>query len=71
MSAAAGQDKPIAADSPGRPIAILRLLGGIHRRLVYRRRVDVLAQHLAALIPTDGRVLDIGCGDVAAGTIEK
>jgi SAM-dependent methyltransferase len=37
-----------------------------HRAFVHRRRVRVLAQALAAQIPHNASVLDIGCGD---GTI--
>jgi len=34
-----------------------------HEKYVYRRRVQVLSGHLAALIPSHAKVLDIGCGD--------
>jgi SAM-dependent methyltransferase len=40
------------------------LLNTIHNRLVFGRRVEVLADALAAAIPEGhGRVLDLGCGD--------
>lgn len=39
------------------------LLNGLHDRVVFGRRVRVLAQALAAAIPAGGRVLDLGCGD--------
>ena len=44
------------------------LVGKAHHELVHKRRVRVLAAHLASLIPSSGNVslLDVGCGD---GTI--
>jgi ubiquinone/menaquinone biosynthesis C-methylase UbiE len=38
-------------------------LGWVHGRLVFRRRVDVLRDHLVDLIPLNASVLDVGCGD--------
>ncbi|MCX8156836.1 MAG: class I SAM-dependent methyltransferase [Verrucomicrobiae bacterium] len=38
-------------------------LDTLHGRLVFARRVRVLAGHLAALLPHGATVLDIGCGD--------
>jgi SAM-dependent methyltransferase len=40
--------------------------------MVFGRRVDVLARHLAAALPERARVLDVGCGDgsVAACVLE-
>lgn len=35
----------------------------LHSRVVFGRRVRVLAGFLAAELPQDGRVLDVGCGD--------
>ena len=35
----------------------------LHGRHVHTRRVRVLAQHFATLLPDSARVLDIGCGD--------
>jgi SAM-dependent methyltransferase len=35
----------------------------IHSEYVVRRRVRVLGDHLARLIPPNAKVLDIGCGD--------
>jgi SAM-dependent methyltransferase len=40
-----------------------RLAGRIHGRVVHRRRIAVLAERLAAIIPTGARLLDVGCGD--------
>ena len=48
----------------------MSLLDPIHGGLVHRRRVRVLAKHLAELMPQDARVLDVGCGDgLLAGLI--
>jgi SAM-dependent methyltransferase len=44
----------------------LSVLKRAHRRAVFGRRVHVLAELLAAKIPSGASVLDIGCGD---GTI--
>jgi SAM-dependent methyltransferase len=41
----------------------LRTVGGLHARLVFPRRVRVLAEHLAAMLPQDASVVDVGCGD--------
>jgi len=35
----------------------------IHGGYVYQRRIRVLCEHLAKLIPPAARVLDVGCGD--------
>jgi SAM-dependent methyltransferase len=42
------------------------LIGSLHNRLVFGRRVKLLADRLAALIPPGARVLDVGCGDGTA-----
>ncbi len=39
------------------------LLNAVHGRAVFDRRVRVLSQAIAGLIPGGGRVLDLGCGD--------
>jgi SAM-dependent methyltransferase len=39
------------------------LVKSLHARLVSDRRVRVLCDHLASVIPSEGRVLDVGCGD--------
>lgn len=44
------------------------MIGRLHRNLVYGRRVDVLARHIAALLPPEASVLDIGCGDGEVAT---
>lgn len=41
----------------------MSIVGKVHDKLVYSRRMNVLALHLAALLPPDARVLDVGCGD--------
>ena len=35
----------------------------LHDSFVHNRRVRVLQQHLSALLPAEGKVLDVGCGD--------
>src|SRR3712207_2789159 len=39
------------------------LLDRVHGNLVHGRRVRVLARWLAEMLPRDGTVLDVGCGD--------
>jgi SAM-dependent methyltransferase len=46
----------------------MELIRTLHQELVAGRRVQVLAEHLAALIPPGARVLDVGCGD---GVIDR
>lgn len=41
----------------------MKLLARAHGELVFARRVRVLSEHLAALLPQDATVLDVGCGD--------
>ena len=41
----------------------MTFLDGIHHRHVLGRRVEVLSTHVAALLPPEARVLDVGCGD--------
>jgi len=41
----------------------MNLLERIHGSYVYDRRVRVLARELSALLPANGQVLDVGCGD--------
>ncbi len=38
-------------------------IGILHNKLVSNRRVEVLATWFAKLLPSDVRVLDVGCGD--------
>lgn len=44
------------------------MVGALHEKLVFPRRVRVLANHLSALIAAGARILDVGCGD---GTIDR
>ncbi|HUE61256.1 MAG TPA: class I SAM-dependent methyltransferase [Acidimicrobiales bacterium] len=46
----------------------VNIIGRAHGRLVHQRRVRVLASRLARLLPNEGTVLDIGCGD---GLLDK
>ena len=41
----------------------IRMLGSIHEKVVFRRRIAVLAEKLAAMLAPGTRLLDIGCGD--------
>lgn len=41
----------------------IRLLGQAHARVVHGRRVEVLAEKLAAMLSPGTQLLDIGCGD--------
>jgi SAM-dependent methyltransferase len=43
------------------------VVGALHQTLVFGRRVRVLSEQLAALIPPATRILDVGCGD---GTLD-
>ena len=39
------------------------MIGPVHQRLVYGRRIEVLARHLAEFLPAGASVLDVGSGD--------
>jgi SAM-dependent methyltransferase len=41
----------------------MSLMERLHGDYVHSRRVRVLCDHLSQLIPSNGRVLDVGCGD--------
>jgi SAM-dependent methyltransferase len=41
----------------------MNVLEKIHGGYVHNRRVRVLARELSMLLPADGRILDVGCGD--------
>jgi len=41
----------------------MSLLGELHERFVFGRRINVLASSIAELLPEEARVLDVGCGD--------
>jgi SAM-dependent methyltransferase len=43
------------------------LVGGLHASLVFKRRIRVLAGHIAPLLPRGATVLDVGCGDGLLG----
>jgi ubiquinone/menaquinone biosynthesis C-methylase UbiE len=44
------------------------MLGRLHHHLIYRRRVRVLGERIAGLLPPSAQVLDVGCGDGAVAT---
>ncbi len=48
-------------------------LNATHGSLVFRRRVRILSEHLAAELPASARVLDVGAGDgsIAAAIMQK
>ncbi len=46
----------------------MSIIGKIHQRYVFRRRVHVLTEHLAPLFPNNASVLDVGCGDGSIGS---
>lgn len=50
----------------------MTILDPVHRGYVQGRRVRVLLTHLAPLLPTDAKVLDVGAGDghVARGLMD-
>jgi 2-polyprenyl-3-methyl-5-hydroxy-6-metoxy-1,4-benzoquinol methylase len=50
------------------PSAQNLMIGKLHNRLVFNRRVAVLTRHLGQMIPASASVLDVGCGD---GSIAK
>src|SRR5580704_18192551 len=56
-----------ATPQPSRPLSWpLSWIGRWHQAFIFQRRTRVLAEALAAQIPRNASVLDIGCGD---GTI--
>jgi ubiquinone/menaquinone biosynthesis C-methylase UbiE len=34
-----------------------------HKPLVFNKRIQIIATHMATLLPDEGSVLDVGCGD--------
>jgi SAM-dependent methyltransferase len=45
----------------------MSLVGGLHARHIFPRRIRVLAGHIAPLLPFAASVLDVGCGDGLLG----
>lgn len=39
------------------------MIGELHDRYVFQRRVRIICQHLVEMIPQNVEVLDVGCGD--------
>jgi len=46
----------------------MSIVGTVHANLVFGRRVRILADQLASLLPKTATVLDVGCGD---GTLDS
>lgn len=44
------------------------LIDGFHEKMVFNRRVNVLASKISELLPLNARILDVGCGN---GLIDK
>lgn len=42
---------------------IIKLVGLLHTKLISSRRIEILASHLVGLLPSSGKILDIGSGD--------
>ena len=40
-----------------------KILNFLHNHIVFRSRVDALARSIASMIDSEGRALDVGCGD--------
>lgn len=45
----------------------MKFLQRVHAETVHQRRVRVLLSHLQPLLPSEGSVLDVGCGDGQLG----
>ena len=45
------------------------VIGRIHGKYVFNRRVRVLSRHLVELIPPNAQILDVGCGDGKLGEL--
>jgi SAM-dependent methyltransferase len=43
------------------------IVGGLHANLVFKRRIRVLADRIAPLLPRGATALDVGCGDGLLG----
>ena len=41
----------------------MKLIETIHGKYVFQRRVNILAEHIASLLPQNSKILDVGCGD--------
>jgi ubiquinone/menaquinone biosynthesis C-methylase UbiE len=44
-------------------IAAKAILNTVHNSVIFGRRMTILSRKLAQIIPSGGRVLDLGCGD--------
>lgn len=50
-------------NSNSTPGAGTQLIGAVHGRVVHSRRISVLADALSSFIPSQSKLLDVGCGD--------
>ena len=41
----------------------MNFIDTLHGGYIYKRRVSVLSEHLAELMPQEAKILDVGCGD--------
>ena len=41
----------------------MNVIDTLHGGYIYKRRVSILSEHLAALMPQGAKILDVGCGD--------
>jgi len=41
----------------------MKIINNIHEKSVHSRRVESLTNHLVGLMPREGKILDVGCGD--------
>ncbi len=52
----------LGPEAGGEVTILRRVRGWLHWRLIFRRRIRVLAQAILPLLPEKGCVLDVGCG---------
>ncbi len=47
----------------------MSVVGSIHEKHVFGRRIRVLSKHLIEVLPKNAKVLDVGCGDGSLGNL--
>jgi SAM-dependent methyltransferase len=58
-------------EKPDRKVGTM-LTGLLHEKMIYGRRVEILARHLSEFTPDNSTVLDVGCGDgLLANLVEQ